>query len=296
MGICRCVGYVWGQYWVLVDRSTGPSEIARRRLPTSQHRYRNHKRVRTERDLAPRALGQEAAVLPQPLQRRRRRRALASRCLLHRHLEASPAGRRRLLDWSIGGSVGRSRGQSVGRPGTAHIPTHTYGHGRVGTASSSRPKADSEINPPALTLQGATDGATNACTPPRAHAAATAAAVHWKRMLLGFGLGGYVCAGLLAVRLLALVEAGCLAAAGFCFEDGVKETVSPRSAARSPCCNPESACQPIGLWGSVCTAQPLSVRWERKPLGPLDRTATLRQARARLRCLADSSSLFRHGR
>lgn len=113
---------------------------------------------------------------------------------------------------------------------------------------------------------------------------------------LALVLGGTCVRACLLCGLLALVEAGCLAAAGFCFEDGVKETVSPRSAARSPCCNPESACQPIGLWGSVCTAQPLSVRWERKPLGPLDRTATLRQARARLRCLADSSSLFRHGR
>ena len=46
-----------------------------------------------------------------------------------------------------------------------------------------------------ITLQGATDGVTNAWTPPRAHAAATAAAVHWKRMFLL--LWGYVLLALL---------------------------------------------------------------------------------------------------
>lgn len=54
----------------------------------------------------------------------------------------------------------------------------------------SKPKRIQESTQAFITLQGATDGATNASTPPRAHAAATAAAVHWKRMflLLCFGV------------------------------------------------------------------------------------------------------------
>ena len=192
---------------------------------------------------------------------------------------------------SIAGSVGRSAG---------HCPhTHTHIWPWASRNSELEQAQGGFRNQPPSPYLARRHGRRHE----RLHAAEGARGRHRRRRPLEahvtwlWSWGVRVCGLACCAACLPLSKpVGCLAAAGFCFEDGVKEKVSPRSAARSPCYNPESACQPIGLWGSVCTAQPLSVRWERKPLGPLDRTATLRQARARLRCLADSSSLFRHGR